>query len=170
MNAFYSSHCPIESANNLCKVHLNSQFKESNQILSTTLRLLGVEDETLCKFTHPNHPTVKWVRESIQHYNWLIAHVKAIESLVGTHTKFSDRLKTILQYAPDLPDNGFTPPPKVVDLKDYPELKHSVVFDTVTVCYKKYLKAKYHNWATRTDKRKMKVEFVNGVPDYMTSY
>lgn len=107
------------------------------------------------------------MRESIHHYNWLVAHVKAIQALVNKPTKFDQRLEAILEHTPDLPDNGFTPPPKVVDLKTYPELKHSVVFDDVTVCYKKYLRNKYQHWTTRTDKRKVKVEFVAGLPDYM---
>lgn len=168
MNVFYTDECPIKAANNLCKVHINSQFKESNQMLSTTLRLLGIEDDRLCKTVQPNHPSTKWVRESIHHYNWLVAHVKALQSLVNKPTGHDARLEAILSYTPDLPDNGFTPPPKVVNTDEYPTLKTSYVFDNVTVLYKKYLKTKYHHWTTRTNKRKVKVEFVNGiVPDYL---
>ena len=157
----------MEAANNLCRVHLNSQFKESNQMLSTTLRLLGIDDEDLCKLMQPNHPSTKWVRESIHHYNWLIAHVKAIQDLLNKPSGHDKRFEAILKYTPNLPDKGFKEPPKVVNTEVFPSLKQSYIFDDVTVLYKKYLKVKYHNWTTRIDKRKVKVEFINGVPEFM---
>ena len=169
MNLFYSSHCPIESANNMCKVHINKQYQESIQLLSTALQLTGVVDPDLPKPTHQNHPSAVWVRQSIQHYNWLVAHTKALRSLYWKESHGYDKyLDAVLSHTPNLPDIGFTTPPKCINTTEFPELKHDIVFSDVTVCYKKYLKIKYNHWLTRTDKRKIKVEFVNGVvPEYM---
>lgn len=167
MNVFYTSPCPVISANNLCKVHLRSQYKESTQMLSTVLRLQGVEDDRLCKLVQPNHPCTKWLRKSIENYNWLIEHALAMKALLNKPSKSDERMEAILAHTPNLPSTGFTEPPKVINTDEWPQLKQTVVFDTTTVAYQKYLRVKYHNWVTRTDKRKMKVEWVSGEPEYM---
>lgn len=109
-------------------------------------------------------------RESIRHYNWLVAHAKAIQALIGKPSGHDSRLSAILEHSPDLSDNGFNNPPKVINIKDFPELATSVVVDSVEVSYQKLLKRKYHDWTTRTNKRRMKVEFLSGLPNYMKSY
>lgn len=109
------------------------------------------------------------MRESIDHYNWLVAHTKALRSLYEKPVHGCDKyFDATLLYTPNLPSKGFSEPPKCINTDEYPTLKTSYVFDDVTVLYKKYLKTKYRYWTTRTDKRKVKVEFVNGiVPDYL---
>lgn len=168
MNIFYSNTCPVESAMNLCKVHINKQFQESVQLLSTTLQHLGVVDDNFCKPTHVNHPCAIWTRSSLENYQWLVEHTKALRSLYWNDSHGYDKyFDAILQHTPKLPSNGFSVAPKCINTNEFPSLKQSYIFDDVTVLYKKYLKVKYHNWTTRTDKRKVKVEFINGVPEFM---
>jgi hypothetical protein len=122
----------------------------------------------MCKSTHAHHPCVKWVATSIENYNWLVAHTKALRELYQKPVHgYDSYFQATLQHTPKLPSTGFTEPPKCINTDEFPSLKTAYVFDSVTVLYKKYLKTKYHNWTTRTDKRKMKVEFVGNVPDYM---
>lgn len=168
MNIMYTSECPVQAAKNLCKVHLNSQYKEACQMLSTTLHLTTDNlPEGLCKIAHPNHPSTKWVRSSIDHYNWLVAHAKAIRELIGKPHGNDKYLEVILSVSPNLPSLGFSEPPKVFDLKEHPEMVKYQVFSNTVDSYKKYLKVKYNSWTTRTHKRRMKVEFVNNTPDHM---
>lgn len=168
MNIFFSSNCPVEAANNLCLTHLRKMYVESLQLLSTALRQTGTQSDTLYKITHQQHPSTVWVRSSVQHFNWLVVHTQAIRNLLPAKPHQSDSiLEEILSTTPNIPDNGFKPHPKCINTDEWSSLKHSVVFDDVTVCYRKYLKAKYQHWTTRTDKRKVKVEFVAGLPDYM---
>lgn len=169
MNIFYTSYCPVEAANNLCKVHINKMLQESIQLLSTALQLTGTIDGNLCKPTHENHPCAVWVRLSVDHFNWLLEHTKALRSLIEKPVHGYDKyLNAILLHSPNIASMGFVRPPKCINIDEYPELVSSKVFDDVTVCYQKYLRIKYQRWTTRTDKRKMKVEFVNGVvPEYL---
>jgi hypothetical protein len=143
-------------------------YVESLQILSTALRQTGTSSDTLYKIAHPQHPSTVWTRSSLAHYNWLVEHTKAIRKLLPNKSHKSDSiLEEILSITPNIPDNGFKPHPKCINTDEWQDLKHSVVFDDTTTCYKNYLKTKYHHWTTRTDKRTIKVEFVNGLPDYM---
>lgn len=168
MNIFFSSTCPVISASNLCKVHINKQYQESLQMLSAVLQLNGVVDPALPKLVHANHPCTKWVGKSIHNYNWLLEHAKALRELYWKPSHGYDKyLDAILAHIPKLPSTGFAEPPKVINTDEWPQLKQTVVFDTTTVAYQKYLRVKYHNWVTRTDKRPMKVEWVDGEPEYM---
>lgn len=144
-------------------------YQESVQLLSTVLQSqLGVVDDNLCKPSHQGHPCCIWAGQSIEHYNWLVEHTKALRNLYWKDIHgYDEYFEAVLSHTPELASKGFTAPPKCVNTDEYPELKSSKVFDTVEELYKKYLRNKYQHWTTRTDKRKVKVEFVAGLPDYM---
>ncbi|WP_227429697.1 hypothetical protein [Psychrobacter sp. I-STPA6b] len=56
--------------------HVGKMIRESVQLLSTTHRVLDVDDldeqrqDKLYRKTHSNQPSAVWVRESSEHYNW----------------------------------------------------------------------------------------------------
>lgn len=49
--------------------HVYKMITESAQMLSTTVRLLGIDAGY--KITHQNHPCTKWTRESLSNWLWL---------------------------------------------------------------------------------------------------
>lgn len=92
MNVFYLDPDPKKCAEMHCDKHVVKMIIEYAQLLSTAHRVLdGTEyyDKTangrnikrwflpddrelnLYKASHVNHPSNIWVRQSVQHYNWL---------------------------------------------------------------------------------------------------
>jgi len=78
MNIFYLHHSYKKCAKMHIKQHVIKQILEYCQILSTVHHLNKNFDnydlikDFLYKPTHINHPSVKWVCESINHYKWLV--------------------------------------------------------------------------------------------------
>lgn len=66
-----------------------------------------------------------------------------------------------LEQTPAQIDNkGFCAPPQAMP----DEFKR---ISGVCVAYQKYLNSKFKDWLTRTDKRRMKVEFFYGKPEWL---
>jgi hypothetical protein len=67
------------------------------------------------KKAHFNHPSTKWVRESIQHYRWLVKHGLEVcyefTKRYGKHHKTQDVLEWLDKNEPDVPNLGFQEPP-----------------------------------------------------------
>jgi len=78
MNIFASDPCPIKSANYLDNVRVNKMILETAQILSTVLRLKGIDDARLYKSTHRNHPSIIWCGSSLGNFKWLVEHFRAL--------------------------------------------------------------------------------------------
>ena len=72
MNIFYINENPIIAARELADDHIRKMQIESAQMCSTAHWVNG--STAPYKQSHTNHPSSKWVRESIQHYRWLIQH------------------------------------------------------------------------------------------------
>jgi hypothetical protein len=67
------------------------------------------------KRAHKNHPSTIWVRQSIQHYRWLVRHGLEIcdefEKRYGKQHKTKNVLEWLQDNEPNIPDNGFVDPP-----------------------------------------------------------
>lgn len=74
MNIFVTDTCPILSAQALDDVRLNKMIVESAQLLSTALRIKGVDDPVLYRMSHTHHPCCHWVRRSRSNFLWLLYH------------------------------------------------------------------------------------------------
>lgn len=96
MNIFVVDRDPVIAATMLCDQHVVKMITESAQMLSTCHRVLdGVmtkqqsvsgkrmvptyklddgRDNVLYRAVHFNHPCNIWLRDSIQHYDWLVQH------------------------------------------------------------------------------------------------
>jgi hypothetical protein len=72
MNIFYIDHNPTTAARQLADDHIRKMQIESAQMLCTTFHHYGIEAPY--KKAHYNHPSTKWVRESIYHVHWLLEH------------------------------------------------------------------------------------------------
>jgi hypothetical protein len=114
MNIFYINADPIAAAQQLADDHIRKMQIESAQMCSTAHWESG--SQAPYKRAHVNHPSTKWVRESIQHYRWLINHGLEICSeftkRYGKHHKTQDVLEWLRDNEPSINDNGFNPPPQ----------------------------------------------------------
>lgn len=99
MNIFRVDGRPDFAAYALGDVHVRKMLLESCQLLSTAHRVLDGEvieafskngrkikryrlpdarDYTIYQASHTNHPCAVWTRESVENYNWLVAHAFAL--------------------------------------------------------------------------------------------
>ena len=70
MNIFVVDENPRLAAQQLCDKHVVKMILESAQMLCSPFG----EGEAPYKRTHYNHPCTKWIRESVQNYEWLLTH------------------------------------------------------------------------------------------------
>lgn len=119
MNIFYLDSDPEIAASYLCDKHVVKMIVESAQMLCTAHRELDDADyDWLYKSTHKNHPSAKWVRDSIGHYRWLYNHFEAM--VREYHARYNRKHKTFmdkdrgwrLRIAPkNISYEDFIPPP-----------------------------------------------------------
>jgi hypothetical protein len=114
MNIFYIHPDPIISAQQLADDHIRKMQIESAQMCCTAHWAIG--NEAPYKRAHLNHPSPRWTRESIQHYRWLVQHgleiCKEFTKRYGKPHKTQAVLEWCRDNEPNIPDNGFTPPPQ----------------------------------------------------------
>ena len=114
MNIFYINADPIAAAQQLADDHIRKMQIESAQMCCTTHWITGAEAPY--KKAHFNHPSTKWVRESIQHYRWLVQHgLEICNEFIKRYGKVH-KTQAVLEWCrdnePNIPDNGFTSPPQ----------------------------------------------------------
>lgn len=112
MNIFITDKCPIKSAKYLDTKRVNKMILESAQMLSTAIRLQGIEDPALYKSTHQNHPSNVWARKTRQNFLWLLRHFKALVEEYkfrrGKVHKSYLLYITFIKYADIFPNLGLT--------------------------------------------------------------
>jgi hypothetical protein len=69
MNIFILDEIPEKCARYHCDAHVIKMILESAQMLSTTVRLSGIDRGY--KITHQNHPCTLWTGESLSNWQWL---------------------------------------------------------------------------------------------------
>lgn len=82
MNQFVLDYCPVKAAQYQCDKHVVKQCTEQFQMIGSTLRLYGANDEMmpLTKKGTPliggykNHPVTKWLGLSSANFDWAIRH------------------------------------------------------------------------------------------------
>ena len=92
MNIFYLDTDPIAAAQYHCDKHVSKMIVESAQLLSTAHHVLDnsqLAKSCFYKQTHTNHPSAVWVRESLDHYRWLLSMSAA---LCAVYTTRYDRI------------------------------------------------------------------------------
>lgn len=144
MNIFVLDGDLEKCAQNHCDKHVVKMCTEYSQLLSTTVRLYGIDAGY--KITHQNHPCAIWVRQSIWHFMWLrnlLGHLHE-EYLFrfgrGKKQRHEGAAVGLSLPIPLLEDNGFTPPPQTM-----PEKYHH---DDVIVAYRRYYYAEKRGMAT----------------------
>tara|TARA_B100000287_G_C20366959_1_gene676193 strand:+ start:212 stop:712 length:501 start_codon:yes stop_codon:yes gene_type:complete len=141
MNIFCLDEDPIKAVQMMCDKHIVKMILESAQLMSTAHRELDGDNanENLYKSTHKNHPSAKWVRESLWNYVWLYRHWVAMNdeyklryNKTKNHKSF-DKLNDILRNPPKnipLAKIGTLPTPA---MPDYCKIDGDVV-----ASYRKY--------------------------------
>jgi hypothetical protein len=114
MNIFYINTDPVIAAQELADDHIRKMQIESAQMCCTAHWASG--SEAPYKRAHLNHPSTKWVRESIHHYRWVIQHglevCNEFTKRYGKYHKTQGVLEWLRDNEPNIPDNEFTEPPQ----------------------------------------------------------
>ena len=146
MNIFFLDMCPIKAARYHCDKHTVKMILEVAQMMSTAHHVYETKQAPyLYKPTHKNHPMSKWVRESMDNYNWAFNHLIALlnefHKRRGKAHKTGEKLK-YLQHNPNLPLKGLTEPPQCM-----PD-EYKVEGDIVTSYRRYYMndKASFARW------------------------
>lgn len=113
MNIFYIDPNPIVAAQQLVDKHVVKMIVESAQMLCTAHWETG--GSAPYRKAYSNHPSTLWVRQSIQHYNWLVNHGLGIcdeyTYRYGKKHKTQTTLEWLRDNKPNISDNGFVDPP-----------------------------------------------------------
>lgn len=116
MNIFFLDRDPVAAASYHCDKHVVKMIVETAQLLSTALRLNGVDHDGLYKKTHYNHPSAVWVRSSRKHYDWTL---ELFEALCTEYTMrygkihATDIKATLFTlFADSIKGTGWTDPPQ----------------------------------------------------------
>ena len=79
MNIFVLDNDPVECAKLHVDKHVVKMILEHAQMICTTHHIVGGMDYNIpYKSTHVNHPCSKWVRDSINNYEWLVNMTSAL--------------------------------------------------------------------------------------------
>jgi len=171
MNIFYLNEDPQVCAEMHLDKHVVKMIIEYAQLLSTAHRVLdGTEyydktsngrrikrwkmddlmmENTLYKASHINHPSAKWVRESVENYQfllklWQLLSFEYTYRYGKIHMTF-DKLKDVLTSVPNnIPKTKFFEPPQAMpdDVKDKNTIK----------AYHKYYKVHKSGFAKWTNR------------------
>ena len=113
MNIFYLHNDPTK-----CAIYHNDKHVVK-MILETAQLLCGVHwttgGEAPYKLSHKNHPCSIWARQDINNYIWLcelgLELCEEYTYRYGKRHKTYDILQWCMGNRPNIPNNGFTPPP-----------------------------------------------------------
>jgi len=116
MNIFYLDEDPKLCAQYHCDKHVCKMVIEGVQLLSTAHWMTG--GEAPYKKTHVNHPSNKWVRESLSNYVWLcdmtMELCKEYTHRYGKRHKTQQHLEWCMVNLPNIEDKGFTEMPQAM--------------------------------------------------------
>ena len=147
MNIFYTSHCPVECAENLDTKRVIKMILETAQILSTAMRVNGYTGDQAYKITHRNHPSVKWACESRQNFEWLTSHFIALSNVYtlrrGKVHKSTAMARLFVLNSQIVPSLGYSSPPNCAANASLGiSYKH---IEDITKAYKLYLNERWEN-------------------------
>jgi len=169
MNIFFTNSDPILTANDHNNIHMIKMITEHNQLLSAAHHVIdGSEPDGAYKLTHKNHPSAIWVRQSLDHYNWLVACTQRlceIYTIKSGKVHAGEAVLKLLKTPPKgLVSIGFKKPPVAAPDR----FKLMSITKGVEVAYQHYLNEKYKEWLGRD--KPMKVEWVLDKPSWVVDF
>ena len=133
MNIFFLSADPEEAAEMSCDRHSIKMILESAQMLSTSLRLHGYDEQThedldsrfekwIYGITHVNHPSTIWTSLNLSNFDWVLAHALALcREYTARYGKFHKSEEILLRCGAlrerHIPAGSLTVPPKCMGLE-----------------------------------------------------
>lgn len=120
MNIFYLSENPKIAAVYHNDKHVVKMILETAQLLCTAHRILdNNQNPDLYRATHKNHPSCRWVRNSINNYVWLyqlFCHLCDEYTFRYGKKHLTDmKLRDVLKNPPkNIPNTTFTEPPQAM--------------------------------------------------------
>jgi len=149
MNIFYLDQNPSLAAKYHCDRHVVKMVLESAQLLCSAHHMLdGADvDPNLYKLSHKNHPSAKWCRESLEHYEWLYWLFRYLcnefSFRYGKIHLSERKLLAILTFPPkNIKRAGFVQPPQAMP----EQYTHS---DSI-IAYRNYYIGEKHSFAKWT--------------------
>jgi hypothetical protein len=129
--------------------HVVKMILENAQLLCGVHHMTPqVTHQVPYKLSHKNHPCSIWARESLTNYLWLcelgLELSKEYTYRYGRRHKSQDVIEWCIENKPDIPDKGFTEPPKA--MPDKYKVK------SVVESYRNYYngeKAHFSKWKNR---------------------
>jgi len=148
MNIFFLDSNLTQSAQYHVDRHVVKQILESAQICCSAYP----QGSAPYRATHTQHPDCLWARESLSNFKYVISYARALSEeytyRYGKIHKTVAVLDWLEQNLPNIPDKGFTEPPRCFGpLKDSIKITNSVVAD-----YRRYYclgKSHLFNWTGR---------------------
>jgi hypothetical protein len=149
MNIFFLDENLTQSAKYHVDRHVVKQILEGAQIACSAYP----QGTAPYRATHINHPDCQWARESLSNFKYVISYARALASeytfRYGKVHKTVGVLDWLENNLPDIPDKGWTEPPRC-----FGELK-SVIreSDSVVADYREYYrlgKSHLFSWTGRT--------------------
>ena len=144
MNVFACDPSPIKSAQWLADSHVVKMPLEAAQVISTALRLRGIDDPGLYKSTHPKHPCMRVSGEDPAYFWWVLEHGFALADEYRDRYGREHASRSVLVRAMEIvpfakPDHTPEHIPLAMPLEHKGEDPHE--------SYRKYLTAKYAAWS-----------------------
>ncbi len=122
MNLFFLDENIKLCAQSHCNLHVNKMILEGAQLLASAHWVTNPEGTKdvpeMYRLTHKNHPCAVWVRQSINHYLYVLDLMDALNEEAQYrygHRKIHLSITKAQSWPfPRLPDIAFVPPPKCV--------------------------------------------------------
>jgi len=119
MNIFFLDWDVKKCSQYHCDKHVVKMILETAQLLCSAHHITNqVTDQIPYKLSHKNHPCAIWVRESLSNYLYLcelgLELSKEYTYRYGKRHKSQDVIEWCLTNRVNIPDKGFTEPPKAM--------------------------------------------------------
>lgn len=128
MQIFVTDVDPQKCAFALDDKRVNSQVRESAQILSAALHHIGMGAPDLYRPTHTNNPLILWAAKCRPNFEWLFTHAYCLSEEWSCRTGKLHASHTVIEHCgllrEGVPDSEFrTPFVNLTDFKDLPVIE-----------------------------------------------
>ncbi len=149
MNIFFLDKDLARSAQYHVDCHVVKQILESAQICCSAYP----QGSAPYRATHRNHPDCLWARESLSNFKYVITYARALAEEYTYRYGKTHKTVAVLDWLeknlPNIPDKGFTEPPRCFGpLKDSIKITDNVYNDYKN--YYKYGKSHLFSWKGRS--------------------
>jgi len=154
MNLFVTDRDPGIAARNLDDKRVVKLVTECGQMLSTALRIHGIEDDKLYRKAWMHHPVTKWVAANKSNFIWCLEHALELSFQYTIRYNRVHSTESVLQLASCYLDTVQIP--DSLEIIQFQNSAANVAFDLdfrneddVVIAYRKYLNVRWKRDARR---------------------